>query len=260
MGRVERLALRERSLAAAVRRVRIELGLPGTFDPDVEEARLVAEAEASRRLARRRFVFRSSKADPGPLSGPERRRVLPVPAPRPVPPDVIDGFDLHLELLSHAARFCGRRAAEDLLGQRSSPARGHIGSPAVTWPTTPLSRNADGELYAGSAGRVMGELVARRSGSAQAAAEARVAVRCYIAEFVDCVVSALLQERDIAIRLGMIHEQPLAEWADALGDVRSQLTEAACERIAAQARALRGSEDPSAEEVAALTEDAADDV
>jgi hypothetical protein len=38
--RVQRLAVRERALAGAVRSIRLHLGLPDTFDPELESARL----------------------------------------------------------------------------------------------------------------------------------------------------------------------------------------------------------------------------
>src|SRR5215208_2359738 len=38
--RVERLAVRERALAGALRSIRLHLGLPEAFDPELESARL----------------------------------------------------------------------------------------------------------------------------------------------------------------------------------------------------------------------------
>src|SRR5215208_5732267 len=51
--RVERLAVRERALAGALRSIRLHLGLPEAFDPELESARLGLDGKRPGRIAAR---------------------------------------------------------------------------------------------------------------------------------------------------------------------------------------------------------------
>jgi hypothetical protein len=144
-------------------------------------------------------------------------------------------FDLTLESASLAARFCARRAADEVLEHRSSPARGHFGGQLRAWPAWPLARTASGNLYAGSAGRFMGELVVNAVEHRSAQPVAAIAVRHYVDEFTTVMIAALNRERDIAARLGT--DSP-TDPADKIVALRHELAEAACQRIAAEARAM----------------------
>lgn len=87
--RIDRLGVRERALAAAVRNVRLYLGLSGTFDPELESARLGLDGK------------RPAGSGKGPaLTAPAglRPRIAPVPRSASVagderdqPPGRVDG-------------------------------------------------------------------------------------------------------------------------------------------------------------------------
>lgn len=237
---VDRLLVRERALTSAVRRIRLQLGLPQTFDALAEATRLDSEGRRSRR--------RSRRAANEPLFT-ERQRVKPVPAARPE--GAVDNrfsLDAPLELVSHAARYCARRAAEELLDHRQSPARGHVGV-IDPWPATPLARTESGEIFAGSAGPLIGELVSRGFDADEARAYARVAVRSYVDEFVMFVVAALRREWSVADQLGRSQtERPPAD----LGKLERDLARAACSRIAAEVRTARRGRTFTADEIAGI--------
>ena len=242
--RVERLAVRERQLAAAVRWVRLELGLPEEFDPTFEAARLGVASTASRRTSAKR----TRPTDATAVAGQERPRVRPVAAP-PRPPAVRERADIPPELIEHSARYCGRRAADEVLEHRAAltPEAGD-GEVAPVWPARPLDRTATGEIYAGSAGRVMGDLVAAASEGETGAEQARVAVRSYVDEFTTCVVAALEREHAAAT------EPDAADGARSgtVADVRRALADAACARIAVEARATGRGRAIAVADVAAL--------
>ena len=239
---VERLAVRERALFGSIRRIRVQLGLPPTFDPDLETARLDRDVpmSASRQPRGR---------DSSPLMWSDRPRVKPVPAARSSQPDAKTTRDVTVELISHSARYCARKAAEDLLEHRASPARGCPGRTIVAWPERPLARTANGDIYAGSAGLLMGELVGRAFDGDDAIANARIAARNYIDEFTTVVMAALNRERLVAARLGQaIEDAPAGE----LSDLRRLLAQASCKRIAVEVRVARRVSTVTAEDVAAI--------
>lgn len=243
--RIDRLAVRERALVAAIRHIRIELGLSGDFDPDEEAARLEAQ-ERGQRVNRR--LVRSRQDDSGPLSGPERQRVKPVPALKATQPETTQRPDLGPHLVILAARYCGWRAAEEILARRTSANGGDFAASIVTWPDQPLERD-DGNL--------MGELVARGAENGSAAHEqAQRATRSYIDEFVNGVTDTLVRESEAAA--GLIYDQARADGdldddlVDELIELRRQLADAACERIAVEARAAGQSDWPTATDVAIM--------
>jgi len=112
-----------------------------------------------------------------------------------------------------------------------------------------LARTANGDIYAGSAGLLMGELVGRAFDGDDAIANARIAARNYIDEFTTVVMAALNRERLVAARLGQaIEDVPAGE----LSDLRRLLAQASCKRIAVEVRVARRVSTVTAEDVAAI--------
>ena len=239
----ERLAVRERALAAGLRQLRLKLGLPVSFDPQLEAARLESLRGRSR-------VFAKGRADRDALEWPDRPRVRPVPAARPAGPESdLSDVDAPLELVSYAARFFARRAADETLDHRQSAARGHVSGDVAAWPTKPLARSANGEIFAGTAGRLMGELVGRGFDTHEARAYARVAVQSYADEFSTVVVAGLRRERDAVEQLGRRLDDVSPH---RLVELERILVRAACAAIAAEVRAARHARSVTAAEVGAL--------
>ena len=240
----ERLAVRERALAAGLRQLRLKLGLPVSFDPQLEAARLESLRGRSR-------VFAKGRADRDALEWPDRPRVRPVPAARAADAEGdLAELDAPLELVSYAARFFARRAADEVLEQRQSAARGHLsGDDIAAWPAKPLARSATGEIFAGSAGRLMGELVGRGFDAHEARAYARVAVQSYADEFSTVVVAGLRREREAVARLGR-HVDDVSPHR--LVELERVLVRAGCAAIAAEVRVARHARSVTAAEVGAL--------
>src|SRR5690606_21224625 len=111
---IDRLLVRERSLAVAARRLRHSLGLPETFDDDDERLRLKLDRPEPV-SARGRRRLRRAAVEP---LWPERQRVKPVPTSSTpqAPLRPADG-DAAIELVANAARYFGRRAADHVLDE-----------------------------------------------------------------------------------------------------------------------------------------------
>jgi hypothetical protein len=78
--RIERLAVRERALAAALRSIRLYIGLPDTFDPELESARLGLEGKrAGRNIPGTKVLSRERSEQE------LRPRIRPVPSSARVP-------------------------------------------------------------------------------------------------------------------------------------------------------------------------------
>src|SRR5688572_23689377 len=77
--RVQRLAVRERALAGAVRSIRLHLGLPDTFDPELESARLGIDGKRPGPSAGRK----TASTDPSEHGGRPRIRPVPISASTP---------------------------------------------------------------------------------------------------------------------------------------------------------------------------------
>ena len=156
--RLDRLKVRERAVTGAIRRVRSQLGLPLDFESDwavsdpIDRSGLIVRPGPTKRWGR---------VEEG-LQGAERQRVRPVPV---TTSDAADGeSDGALsDLIRFAARYCGRRAAEEALASRPQPA---------------------------DEARVIGRLAARGYSSADSFDVARATVRCFVEEYRDHTLQA----------------------------------------------------------------------
>ena len=97
--RVQRLAVRERALAGAVRSLRLHLGLPATFDPELESARLGIDGKRPGPSTKRT----GASAEPSEAGWRPRIRPVPISAStsqqdgRPSP---------HMEVAPRAVTVC----------------------------------------------------------------------------------------------------------------------------------------------------------
>lgn len=248
-GQYERLSVRERSLTVAVKRVRLAIGLPDTFDPDDERARLkLGRPEPTSARGRRRL----QRATPEPL-WPERQRVKPVPSsPAPPVPDQAGGADVAIELIVNAARFFGRRAADDVLDHRRSLARGLVDDSTPMLSSKPLLPVPGGDPLVGSPGPLIGELVARGFDGGDSASYARAAVRGYVDEFTGSLIDGLRRERGALDRLG--HPVAPEPSVDRKTRLERELAWVACAQIAAETRSTPRARKLTAQEVAAIGE------
>lgn len=246
---LERLSVRERSLAVAVKRLRHEIGLPATFDHDAERTRLKLDRPGPTSVRGRR---RLRRAEVEPL-WPERQRVKPVPsAPAPRAPGPVGSGDVTIELIVNAARFFGRRAADELLDQRRSLARGIIDDSTAELSSRPILSTPAGDPVGGTAGPLMGELVARGFDGGEAAGYAHAAVRGYVEEFISSVLDGLRRERAALAQIGHpVDEQPSVGQITRL---KRDLAWTACAQIAAEARSGNRPRNLSTQEVAGIGE------
>jgi hypothetical protein len=240
---IDRLAVRERALAGSLRRIRFALGLPSDLDLRHEQARLDPGTRVSERIRLPR------RHDSESLTWSDRPRVRPVPATRKDQADARRTPDVTAGLVAYAARYSARRAADEVLEHRAARARSPHGTTDAAGPQTKLARTANGEIYAGAAGRLMGELVGRAFDGDDLHDEARLAVRCYIDEFTNCVIAALGRER---VAEGGAAEPHDDESVVQTSTFRRQLAHASCERIAVEVRALRRSGTVTAADIAAI--------
>ena len=239
---IDRLAVRERALAGALRRIRVALGLPPDVDLDHELARRHSSANVPERTRQTR------RHDSSPLTWSDRPRVRPVPAPRNDQPHAGRTEDVSAGLVAYAARYSARRAADEVLAHRATRAGTRRGAADAAGRQTPLARTANGDIYAGAAGRLMGEMVSRAFDGSDIDDQARLAVRNYIDEFTNCVIAALDRERVVD---GFVNDPDDASGAHR-SNLRRQLAHASCERIAVEVRALRRSGTVTAADIVAI--------
>jgi hypothetical protein len=239
---IDRLAVRERALAGALRRIRVALGLPADVDLEHEMARLHSSPSVSE------LTRQPRRHDSSPLTWSDRPRVRPVPALRNDQSSASRTADVTAGLVAYAARYSARCAADDLLEHRATRAGTPRGATDAAGRQGPRARTANGDIHAGAAGRLMGELVSRAFDGNDSDDQARLAVRSYIDEFTNCVLAALDRERIVD---GLVAEPDDASVAQR-SKLRRQLAHASCDRIAVEVRAIRRSGTVTAADIAAI--------